>query len=236
MRLHDDATPDRKLEKTALGAISSVPCEHFDATLAAVRDLRARGLYVVALETTEDAVPLGVAPQLGDEARGVALVLGNEVTGVDKAVMEACDAVLEIPVFGVRTRSTSRAARRSCCTRCCGGGASTRAWRRSGCPDRVLDLHSSCFGRSSFGRADASPRFRAAQAAPAGAGSSKSRAPPQKTGKPPLPRAIVRWPRCALRLVARARRRSCRPSPEIFWSPAPLVWPSQSRCRATPGR
>ena len=94
--------PDRKLEKTALGAISSVPCEHFDATLAAVRDLRARGLYVVALETTEDAVPLGVAPQLGDEARGVALVLGNEVTGVDKAVMEACDAVLEIPVFGVK--------------------------------------------------------------------------------------------------------------------------------------
>jgi len=94
--------PDRKLEKTALGALSSVPCDHFEATIAAVRHLRSRGVYVVALETTEDAIPLGVAPQLGDEGRGVAIVLGNEVTGVDKAVMEECDAVVEIPVFGVK--------------------------------------------------------------------------------------------------------------------------------------
>ena len=94
--------PDRKLEKTALGAISSVPFEHFDATIQAVRELRSRGMYVVALETTEDAVPLGVAPQLGDEAKGVAIVLGNEVTGVDKNVLDECDAVVEIPVFGVK--------------------------------------------------------------------------------------------------------------------------------------
>ena len=94
--------PDRKLEKTALGAITSVPCTHYDGTLAAVRALRAKGMYIVALETTEDAVCMGTAPQLGDEARGVAIVLGNEVTGVDKTVLDACDAVLEIPVFGVK--------------------------------------------------------------------------------------------------------------------------------------
>ena len=45
---------------------------------------------------------MGMAPQLGDEVRGVAVVLGNEVTGVDKAVLDVCDAVLEIPVFGVK--------------------------------------------------------------------------------------------------------------------------------------
>ena len=55
-----------------------MPCTHYEGTLAAVRALRARGMYVVALETTEDAVPLGTAPQLADEARGVAIVLGNE--------------------------------------------------------------------------------------------------------------------------------------------------------------
>ena len=89
--------PDRKLEKTALGAIASVPCTHYDGTLHAVRSLRSRGLLVVALETTEDAVPLGVAPQLGDEARGVAIVLGNEVTGVDKAVLDECVSPLLSP-------------------------------------------------------------------------------------------------------------------------------------------
>ena len=44
------------------GAMSSVPCEHYEATLHAVRALKAKGLYVVALETVEDAEQLGVAP------------------------------------------------------------------------------------------------------------------------------------------------------------------------------
>ena len=94
--------PQRKLEKTSLGALASVPCEHHDATLAAVASLRAAGVRVVALETVEGALPLHAAPQLGDEAAGVALVLGNEVTGVDAAVLAACDAVVEVPVFGVK--------------------------------------------------------------------------------------------------------------------------------------
>ena len=50
----------------------------------------------------EGALPLHSAPQLGEEAAGVALVLGNEVTGVDASVLAACDAVVEVPVFGVK--------------------------------------------------------------------------------------------------------------------------------------
>ncbi len=94
--------PQRKLEKTSLGALASVPCDHHDSTLHAVRTLRDAGLRVVALETVEGALPLHSAPQLGEEAAGVALVLGNEVTGVDASVLAACDAVVEVPVFGVK--------------------------------------------------------------------------------------------------------------------------------------
>lgn len=94
--------PQRKLEKTALGALASVPCEHYESTLQAVQALRAAGTYVVALETTEDALPIHTAPQLGDETAGVALVMGNEVTGVDAAVLAECHATVVVPVFGVK--------------------------------------------------------------------------------------------------------------------------------------
>jgi tRNA C32,U32 (ribose-2'-O)-methylase TrmJ len=32
----------------------------------------------------------------------VALILGNEVTGVDTAVLELCDKIIEIPTFGLK--------------------------------------------------------------------------------------------------------------------------------------
>ena len=85
-----------------IACMACVACVTCVACEQRVRALRARGMYVVALETTEDALPLGVAPQLGDEDKGVAVVLGNEVTGVDKAVLDVCDAIVEIPVFGVK--------------------------------------------------------------------------------------------------------------------------------------
>jgi tRNA G18 (ribose-2'-O)-methylase SpoU len=56
----------------------------------------------VALETVDGAIPMHTAPQLGDEEAGVALVLGNEVSGVDAAVLALSDAVLVVPVFGVK--------------------------------------------------------------------------------------------------------------------------------------
>jgi tRNA G18 (ribose-2'-O)-methylase SpoU len=94
--------PQRKLEKTSLGAHASVPCEHYESTLQAVHALRGAGIRVVALETVDGAIPMHTAPQLGDEEAGVALVLGNEVSGVDAAVLAVCDAVLVVPVFGVK--------------------------------------------------------------------------------------------------------------------------------------
>ena len=66
---------------------------------------------MVALETVEGALPLHMAPQLADDAAGVAIVMGNEVTGVDAAVLAACDAVVEVPVFGVKNSLNV-----ACCT------------------------------------------------------------------------------------------------------------------------
>ena len=186
--------PHAKLDKTAFGALASVPCRHFDSTLAAVaelqarchaacaisrarsiacwwldaaalrqdrlrrdhppppprekekntrsvtaRALQARGVRVIALETVDGALPLasaacvlpepteaaaggdggGVGGAASERARapqgGVALVLGNEVTGVDAKVRTADRAI-----------AARRRTRADACVVCVGGGVSLR--------------------------------------------------------------------------------------------------------------
>ncbi len=90
--------PHREIEKTALGATSSVPWEHGVSTLGTVRDLQEQGFFVVAVEQTLQARPLGGTDLPSD--RKLALVLGNEVHGVADEVIAACDLCLYLPQSG----------------------------------------------------------------------------------------------------------------------------------------
>ena len=90
--------PHPRLEKTALGTLEFVNTEHFDTTVDAVSSLKDRGVPVWALETTsrsKNYVDLSFP-------RPIALVLGNEALGVDRQIIELCDEVVEIPVFGYK--------------------------------------------------------------------------------------------------------------------------------------
>lgn len=89
--------PHRKVEKTALGTTQQVPWEYFADTLDAVQHLRAEGWTVAALEITDESVPIQTVQRIHFP---LALVIGNEVAGVDERVLSAVDMVLEIPQFG----------------------------------------------------------------------------------------------------------------------------------------
>jgi tRNA G18 (ribose-2'-O)-methylase SpoU len=89
--------PHRKVEKTALGTTQRVPWEYFADTLDAVRHLKEHGWTVAALEITDESVPIQTVQRTHFP---LALVIGNEVTGVDDRVLAASDIVLEIPQFG----------------------------------------------------------------------------------------------------------------------------------------
>lgn len=89
--------PHKEVEKTALGATSMIPWRHVPETLAAVRDLKSKGWKVAALEITENSVPIQF---LRPEHFPLALVVGNEVTGVDDAVLAEADLVVEVPQYG----------------------------------------------------------------------------------------------------------------------------------------
>ena len=90
--------PHPKLRKTALSATDSVPFRHFDDIMVAVATLREEGYTIVAMETTSRSQVYTDV----DYPLKVALIVGNEVTGVDTRVMEGADIIAEIPTYGVK--------------------------------------------------------------------------------------------------------------------------------------
>jgi len=92
--------PHREITKTALGSTESVAWTHTPTTLEAAQQLQAAGYQLVAVEQTTDSVLLPqFHPTLG---RPLALVLGNEVFGVDDEVLALCEAAVEIPQLGTK--------------------------------------------------------------------------------------------------------------------------------------
>lgn len=92
--------PSAEIHKTALGAEDTVAWSYHESALDAVEALRAEGRLVCCLEQVKGSVPLDEF--VPDPGRGLALVLGNEVDGVDQAVVDACDVCIEIPQFGTK--------------------------------------------------------------------------------------------------------------------------------------
>lgn len=92
--------PSPEIHKTALGAEDSVEWEYFGDTMEAVARLKADGVIVCALEQVEGSVSLpDFEPEPG---KRYAFIAGNEVDGVNQAVVDSCDIVLEIPQRGTK--------------------------------------------------------------------------------------------------------------------------------------
>ena len=92
--------PHREIEKTALGATQSVDWNYFETTLDAVRSLRKDGYEILAVEQASNSTMLNTFSPALDKK--YALILGNEVNGVDEEVMKEIDKCIEIPQFGTK--------------------------------------------------------------------------------------------------------------------------------------
>ena len=91
-------TPPRKeIEKTALGATNSVPWRYVPDPIEELQRLRSLGYRLASLEHTTHSVPYF---EVTKDHFPMCLVIGNEVTGVSKRVLSACDMSLEIPMYG----------------------------------------------------------------------------------------------------------------------------------------
>ena len=97
------ATPDNclvEIHKTALGAEESVEWIYSDDCVSVVKDLNDKGYITIAVEQVEGSQKLDdFTVQHGSS---YALVLGNEVKGVNQEVVDNCRLSLEIPQYGTK--------------------------------------------------------------------------------------------------------------------------------------
>ena len=92
--------PHPEMHKTALGAEDTVDWIYRKHTLDAVKELHEQGYTVLAIEQVEGSTMLGDL-QL-DREKKYAIVMGNEVKGVQQEVVDACDGCIEIPQYGTK--------------------------------------------------------------------------------------------------------------------------------------
>jgi tRNA G18 (ribose-2'-O)-methylase SpoU len=92
--------PSAEIHKTALGAEDVVDWKYYESTMDAVADLRADGYKIYSIELCEGSIALQNFVTVPGER--YAVVLGNEVKGVQQAVVDASEGAIEIPQFGTK--------------------------------------------------------------------------------------------------------------------------------------
>jgi tRNA G18 (ribose-2'-O)-methylase SpoU len=90
--------PHKEIKKTALGADETVMWKHFKTSKEAIDELRAEGYNIFAVEQAQDSYSL----QEFTTTEKLAVILGNEVTGVDQSTIELTDGCIEIPQLGMK--------------------------------------------------------------------------------------------------------------------------------------
>ena len=92
--------PHAEIHKTALGAEESVDWEYAEETINIVDKLRGIGYTVYSIEQVEGSTYLNEL-QLTAKSK-IAIVMGNEVKGVQQEVINHSDGCIEIPQYGTK--------------------------------------------------------------------------------------------------------------------------------------
>ena len=90
--------PRQDLKKVSLGAEESVPWEHFENPMDAVKIIKSKGISIIALEQTR------ISKSIYDFnwKFPICIILGNEVKGVSEDLLNVSDDCFEIPMKGIK--------------------------------------------------------------------------------------------------------------------------------------
>ncbi len=92
--------PHKEIIKTALGAHETVHWKHFATSAEAIAELKKTGFKIFAVEQAVDSLKLQAIGNVSEEK--IAVVLGNEVAGVEQSTIAQCDGCIEIPQLGMK--------------------------------------------------------------------------------------------------------------------------------------
>ena len=92
--------PNTEIHKSALGAEFSVDWAYYKETTEAVNELKQAGYTVLAIEQAHDSINMDTFK--AEKGNKYAVILGNEVKGVQQSVIDLSDGCLELPQFGTK--------------------------------------------------------------------------------------------------------------------------------------
>jgi tRNA G18 (ribose-2'-O)-methylase SpoU len=88
--------PRPEIDKVALGAETWMKWKPYKNLKVLIKNLKKKGVCIVALEKSDKSTDLGKT----DFSFPLALIVGNEVDGVDPDILKLCDRVVHIPMLG----------------------------------------------------------------------------------------------------------------------------------------
>lgn len=92
--------PHREIQKTALGATESVDWVYREKSIEVLQELKRSNYKILIVEQTSQSVLLNTFEP--DDGVQYALVLGNEVKGVNDYLLPLADFCIEIPQYGTK--------------------------------------------------------------------------------------------------------------------------------------
>ena len=66
----------------------------------AIEKLKKQGFKIIAVELTDDAIPIDQLKQYTEQMQKICFVLGNETYGITKKTLNRCDLAVSIPMYG----------------------------------------------------------------------------------------------------------------------------------------
>lgn len=92
--------PSSRIHKAAVGTENWVAWEKNDSITDVVSGLKNEGVQIIALEQDEKAIDYRLLTK-ENVIFPLAIVVGNETTGVSKEVLDLADIIVELPMYGI---------------------------------------------------------------------------------------------------------------------------------------
>lgn len=92
--------PRSDFAKVSLGAEKTVHWEYFESTIELIENLKKENFYIISIEQDENSVDYNKVDI--NNKKDIAFIIGNEVDGITKNVLDKSDIIAEIPMIGTK--------------------------------------------------------------------------------------------------------------------------------------
>jgi 23S rRNA (guanosine2251-2'-O)-methyltransferase len=92
--------PRSDFKKVALGAEETIAWEYKEDTVTLVQELKNKNYYSIAFE--QDVLAVDYKEVRVEGKNDIAFIVGPEVTGMSKMVLQECSVIAEIPMLGTK--------------------------------------------------------------------------------------------------------------------------------------